>query len=81
MERHSSLRERSETLKTHRAVIQLSAHVPPDVVHVVVDHWQGDADREHGDHREGDRGVGHDPVSPDAVVELHHLSRSAATTS
>lgn len=49
-------------------------HLPAHVVDVVVHHWQGDADREDCDHREGDGRVGHEAVSLEdsILVEANH---------
>ncbi|KAK6019899.1 hypothetical protein OSTOST_14457 [Ostertagia ostertagi] len=53
------------------AEADLIVHGPLDVMDIVVDHRQRDADRKDCDHREGDRRIGDEAVSLDAVLEVH----------
>jgi len=34
--------------RPHLAIIDFAVHLPPYVLHIVIDHWQGDAYREDG---------------------------------
>ena len=57
--------------ETYSALVQLAVHLATDMVDVVVDHGQGDTDREDGYGREADGRVADEAVRLDFRVDVH----------
>ena len=64
-------KRREEKRLEYLAELHLVIHLLADVLDIVVDHGESDADAEDRDDAEGDGRVGHELVGLDARVHLH----------
>jgi len=62
---------RPDILSAALAELDLVLHGLLDVVHIVVDHGQGDAHGQNGDDREGHGRVGHETIGLDTMLKIH----------
>jgi len=63
---------RPDVLGGALALAQLAVHGVADVLHILVEHGQGEAHRDEGDDREGDGRVGHEAIGLDPVLVVRH---------
>jgi hypothetical protein len=54
------------------AEVNLVLHLPSDMVNIIIDHWQGNYNGQHGNNTEGNSGIGNKFVGLDTAVGLHH---------